>query len=72
MDRLIDQVEKVLEDSLESSQEGYEILKSAKSLFTQAGAEKNKRRKTQLYNFSNVTEERKWVQVCFHYYVAHC
>ena len=63
VDRLLDQVEKVLEDSVESSREGYQILESTKKLFTQVGIECTKRRKTHYYNFSHVTEERKWVQV---------
>ena len=64
LDRLINQVEKVLDESLESSRDGYEALKSTKSLLSQASADSsNKRRKTQIYNFSHVTEERKWVQV---------
>lgn len=67
LDRLINQVEKVLDESLETSRDGYEALKSTKSLLSQASADSssssNKRRKTQLYNFSHVTEERKWVQV---------
>lgn len=67
VDRLLDQVERVLEDSLENSREGYEILKSTKRLFSQAGSESSKRRRTQHYNFSHVTEERKWVQVCTMY-----
>ena len=70
VDRLIDQVEKVLEDSLENSREGYEILKSTKTLFTQATVETNKRRKAQQFNFSHVTEERKWVQVHIHFVYA--
>ena len=63
LDRLINQVEMVLDESLESSRDGYEVLKSTKSLLSQASADSNKRRKTLLYNFSHVTEERKWVQV---------
>lgn len=72
LDRLINQVEKVLDESLETSRDGYEALKSTKSLLSQASADSssrssnNKRRKTQLYNFSHVTEERKWVQVRMH------
>jgi ElaB/YqjD/DUF883 family membrane-anchored ribosome-binding protein len=72
VDRLINQVERVLDESLETSRDGYEALKSTKSLLSQASADSssrnsnNKRRKTQLYNFSHVTEERKWVQVRVH------
>ena len=74
LDRLINQVERVLNESLETSCDGYEALKSTKTVLSRASADSadsdgnnsNKRRKTQLYNFSHVTEERKWVQVRVH------
>lgn len=64
VDRLIDQVEKVLGESLENSREGYEILKSTKTFITRATAKNGKQRKGRQFNFSRVAEERKWVQVC--------
>lgn len=63
IDRLLDQVEKVLGESLEDSKDGYDILESTKTILSQTSVENRKRRKTRQYNFSHVTEERKWVKV---------
>ena len=63
VDRLLDQVERVLEESLDGLEDGHDVLKSTKAMLARASGDNRKRRKTSQFNFAHVTEERKWVKV---------